>query len=314
MTGKQLISLMRRHAVTIRELKARTGITLQRIRQVCKSGLTEPNAVRDWVQAITGTDPGPIRFDDFSGVTPMTYSVKATVSQEVADFMGLSEIPGLLEIVRPLPAKRFTRADLPCPGNLPDDAPVTVSDLALDKKNMIAWLNYDGAPPTVQVRTSKPSTARHGYGSYAWETRAVIDAETLEIWWKELRNDLESEFSKSPHNHHKPQTHTQFLAWCLSSIGIKGGTVADRVQRAKASRPDIYCDASPPLPVPQQWTPKPRFDEMIANLAAEEARVDAHFAAHAVRAVAPAPAVAMHVALMAETNRQSTATMTKPAA
>lgn len=58
MTGKELFRLMRKHRVTIRELKARTGITLKRIRQVRESGLADANAVRDWVQAITGRDPG----------------------------------------------------------------------------------------------------------------------------------------------------------------------------------------------------------------------------------------------------------------
>ncbi len=59
MTGAEITSLMRRHKVTIRELKARTGITMKRIRQVRERGLGCRHAKRDWIEAITGTDPGP---------------------------------------------------------------------------------------------------------------------------------------------------------------------------------------------------------------------------------------------------------------
>lgn len=58
LSGRNLKKLMRSHKVTIRDLKSRTGITMKRIREVRESGLTDRNAARDWVQAITGTDPG----------------------------------------------------------------------------------------------------------------------------------------------------------------------------------------------------------------------------------------------------------------
>jgi hypothetical protein len=58
LSGRKLKKLMRQHKITIADLKARTGITMKRIREVQKSGLTDRNAARDWVQAITGTDPG----------------------------------------------------------------------------------------------------------------------------------------------------------------------------------------------------------------------------------------------------------------
>jgi hypothetical protein len=51
---------MRRHHVTIRELSARMDITMKRIREVRRAGLHDPNAIRDWIEAITGQDPGPI--------------------------------------------------------------------------------------------------------------------------------------------------------------------------------------------------------------------------------------------------------------
>ena len=36
------------------------GTSMKRVRQIRRSGLTDPLAVRDWIQAITGVDPGPI--------------------------------------------------------------------------------------------------------------------------------------------------------------------------------------------------------------------------------------------------------------
>lgn len=57
MTGREIASLMRRHRVTIRELKKRTGITLKRIRQIRDEGLNGREICRDWIQAITGKDP-----------------------------------------------------------------------------------------------------------------------------------------------------------------------------------------------------------------------------------------------------------------
>lgn len=58
--GRELVKLMRRYRVTIRELSARTGITMKRIRAVRHEGLADRHAIRDWVEAITGQDPGPI--------------------------------------------------------------------------------------------------------------------------------------------------------------------------------------------------------------------------------------------------------------
>lgn len=58
LSGIMLKKLMRSHKVTIADLKAQTGITMKRIREVIRSGLTDRNDARDWVQAIAGTDPG----------------------------------------------------------------------------------------------------------------------------------------------------------------------------------------------------------------------------------------------------------------
>ncbi len=54
MTGPELCSLMRKHRVTIRDLKQRTGITMKRIRTVRETGLGGHAAI-DWHEAITGS-------------------------------------------------------------------------------------------------------------------------------------------------------------------------------------------------------------------------------------------------------------------
>lgn len=57
-TGRELTSLMRSNRITIRELSGRMQITQKRIREVREGGLTDLYAIRDWVEAITGSDPG----------------------------------------------------------------------------------------------------------------------------------------------------------------------------------------------------------------------------------------------------------------
>lgn len=59
LTGAALCKVMREHKVTIAELKVRTGITMIAIRRRRETGLTDAYAIRDWLQAITGTDVGP---------------------------------------------------------------------------------------------------------------------------------------------------------------------------------------------------------------------------------------------------------------
>ena len=58
MTGKELATLMRRHNVTIRELARRIQIPQKRVRMRRDIGLDAETA-RDWIQSITGVDPGP---------------------------------------------------------------------------------------------------------------------------------------------------------------------------------------------------------------------------------------------------------------
>lgn len=58
MTGTQIKSLMRKNHITIRDLASRMQITMKRVRIVRERGITNGNVIRDWVEAITGTDPG----------------------------------------------------------------------------------------------------------------------------------------------------------------------------------------------------------------------------------------------------------------
>ncbi len=60
LTGKEVVALMRKHRVTIESLAFRIGTSMKRIRKIRESGLQDLLAVRDWIQAITGEDPGPI--------------------------------------------------------------------------------------------------------------------------------------------------------------------------------------------------------------------------------------------------------------
>jgi hypothetical protein len=60
LTGKEVIRLMRKHRKRISSLACRMGVTQKRIRQVREQGLQNGLAVRDWLEAITGVDPGPI--------------------------------------------------------------------------------------------------------------------------------------------------------------------------------------------------------------------------------------------------------------
>jgi hypothetical protein len=60
LSGVELTKLMRRHRKTIGELSFRLGISQKRIRQLRDQGLSDPYAVRDWLEAIVGDDVGPL--------------------------------------------------------------------------------------------------------------------------------------------------------------------------------------------------------------------------------------------------------------
>jgi len=60
LSGAEIRALMRRHCQTIRELSFRMGISQKRIRKVRQTGIAELGACRDWLEALTGDDVGPL--------------------------------------------------------------------------------------------------------------------------------------------------------------------------------------------------------------------------------------------------------------
>ena len=60
LSGRDLCRLMRQHHVTIRVLAQRMQIPMTRVRYRRHHGIAEWNILRDWMEAITGADPGAI--------------------------------------------------------------------------------------------------------------------------------------------------------------------------------------------------------------------------------------------------------------
>lgn len=60
LSGATICQQMRQAHVTIRALATRLDIPMTRVRQVRQEGLRCPHSARDWIQAITGTDPGSL--------------------------------------------------------------------------------------------------------------------------------------------------------------------------------------------------------------------------------------------------------------
>jgi hypothetical protein len=52
--------LMRRYHVTIRTLSRRMDIPMTRVRFRRRHGIEDRHVARDWLEAITGRDPGPL--------------------------------------------------------------------------------------------------------------------------------------------------------------------------------------------------------------------------------------------------------------
>ena len=61
LSGPTICRLMRRHRVTIRLLAQRLDTTMQRVRVCRQQGITDRHVARDWVEAITGKDPGRLQ-------------------------------------------------------------------------------------------------------------------------------------------------------------------------------------------------------------------------------------------------------------
>ena len=60
LSGRDIRTLMRRYHVTIRALAQRMDIPMTRVRYRRLHGIEEWNVIRDWVEAITGVDPGAV--------------------------------------------------------------------------------------------------------------------------------------------------------------------------------------------------------------------------------------------------------------
>ena len=62
LTGAELRRLMRRRHVTISTLARRLDMPMKRVRFRRAHGFdsTEGAAARDWIEAVTGADPGPL--------------------------------------------------------------------------------------------------------------------------------------------------------------------------------------------------------------------------------------------------------------
>jgi hypothetical protein len=79
LTGHEIVQLMRKHRKTIEGLSFRMGISQKRIRHCRENGLSDPHAVRDWLEAITGEDPGPL---------PVAYRIASPVEEDCCNFCG----------------------------------------------------------------------------------------------------------------------------------------------------------------------------------------------------------------------------------
>ena len=60
LSGEEIKTLMRRHKKTISGLAFTMGITQKRVREVREKGINDRNGVRDWLESLTGDDPGPL--------------------------------------------------------------------------------------------------------------------------------------------------------------------------------------------------------------------------------------------------------------
>jgi hypothetical protein len=95
----------------------------------------------------------------------------------------------------------------------------TLSDL-VDKDMLAAWLGLDGNSP-------------------------IVKSEDVGGWWRNYRESLSEDWSKTADYRKIYQTRGQWMDECLKATGIKaGGTRKDRLQRAIAKRPDLYINAA----------------------------------------------------------------------
>jgi hypothetical protein len=60
LSGPTLRRVMRRHYVTIRILAQRLAISMKQVRSCRQCGIADRHVARDWLEAITGQDPGQL--------------------------------------------------------------------------------------------------------------------------------------------------------------------------------------------------------------------------------------------------------------
>jgi hypothetical protein len=84
-SGPELTRIMRQHKVSIANLAFRLGTTQKRFREARSVGLSDTLAVRDWLEAITGTDPGPI---------PEKYRIRQANQETLCSFCGCPLLMG----------------------------------------------------------------------------------------------------------------------------------------------------------------------------------------------------------------------------
>lgn len=78
LSADEVKCLMRRHRITIRQLADKMQITMKRVRQVREAGIRGP-AVRDWMEHITGHDPGPV---------PTRYGINCPCEEAACGYCG----------------------------------------------------------------------------------------------------------------------------------------------------------------------------------------------------------------------------------
>lgn len=89
---------------------------------------------------------------------------------------------------------------------------------------------------------------------HTWKVTQTLTA--AEVVARNYRRFLDNEAAAFAKAHHKcsdaHSTHKQYVGKCLSALGIKGGTVEARRQRAIEQFPETYSAPAPAEPTPSR--------------------------------------------------------------
>ena len=108
---------------------------------------------------------------------------------------------------------------------------VTFTDL-IDLEKLAAWIGEDlGNVPM------RPAYTGHYYRHRDTEDKRTRTEKAAD-WLRNHVEGNEAAFYSSSYSW-KPKTYKAFIGECLSAVGIKGGTVAERQKRAAA---ELRCD------------------------------------------------------------------------